>query len=101
MAHKIQHLRYQISKPNTNVKVTESHKSTFVKTQIKCHINGTKSRDYNEIQQFQNQSNQRRQTQNKRTQNDNKTNSNHNKSNNKQEESQIDIHKYNFFKILY
>ena len=50
MAHKIQHLGYQISKPNTNVKVTKSDKSAFVKTQIKCYINGTKSRDYNEIQ---------------------------------------------------
>ena len=49
-----------------------------------------------DIQQFQNQSNQRRETQNKRTQNDNKTNSNNNKNNDKQEESQIYIHEYNF-----
>ena len=41
---------YRISKPNTNAKLTKSKKSTFVKSQIKCYINGTKSRDYTEIQ---------------------------------------------------
>ena len=191
MAHKVQNYGHPISKSNTNVKVSKSNKSTFVKIQIKSFINGTKSRDYSEIQshcitlikqfhfsksiyrhlhnwlhvelnlainkfklvnvnikntqthnqnqetlkqhkwkktkkrkkkkklihqqqlhiaqqqqniniqQSQKQSNKCKQTHNERTQNDTINAGNNNNINNKQEETQIDIHEYNFLNSIF
>ena len=49
MFHKIHGFGHQFVKANIKISNSKSNKSQFIKTQIKCFINGTKSRDYQEI----------------------------------------------------